>query len=128
MNVLFALLDAAPMNGVFKFHPKCKRIPLTHLCFADDLLLFCHGSLDAMLGLVRTLEKFYELSCLKLNALKSELFAYGVARDELEVIESANGFKLGQLSLRYLGVPLVTRKLTSKDCSALLVKIKGHSA
>ncbi|KAE8681185.1 Detected protein of unknown function [Hibiscus syriacus] len=77
-------------------------------------------------ALLRTLEKFYELSCLKLNALKSELFAYGVARDELEVIESANGFKLGQLSLRYLGVPLVTRKLTSKDCSALLVKIKGR--
>ncbi|XP_038993415.1 uncharacterized protein LOC120117178 [Hibiscus syriacus] len=114
------------MNGVFRFHPKCKRIPLTHLCFADDLLLFCHGSLDAILGVVSTLEKFYEISGLKLNALKSELFACGVARDELEVIQSATGFKLGQLPVRYLGIPLVTRKLSSKDCSALLVKIKGR--
>ncbi|XP_039042960.1 uncharacterized protein LOC120182004 [Hibiscus syriacus] len=126
MNVLSTLLDAAAMNGVFRFHPKCKRIPLTHLCFADDLLLFCHGSLDALLGVVSTLEKFYELSGLKLNALKYELFACGVARDELEVIQSATGFKLGQLPVRYLGVPLVTRKLSSKDCSALLVKIKGR--
>ncbi|KAE8715218.1 Protein ROOT HAIR DEFECTIVE 3-like protein 2 [Hibiscus syriacus] len=40
-------------------------------------------------------------------------------------IQSAIGFKIGQLPVRYLGVPLVTRKLTSKDCSALLVKIKN---
>ncbi|XP_039024717.1 uncharacterized protein LOC120157747 [Hibiscus syriacus] len=126
INVLSTLLDAAAKNGVFRFHPKCKRIPLTHLCFADDLLLFCHGSLDAILGVVSTLEKFYEISGLKLNALKSELFACGVARDELEVIQSATGLKLGQLPVRYLGIPLVTRKLSSKDCSALLVKIKGR--
>lgn len=27
----------------FKFHWKCKKVGLPHLCFADDLLLFCHG-------------------------------------------------------------------------------------
>ncbi|XP_039019820.1 uncharacterized protein LOC120151429 [Hibiscus syriacus] len=125
MNVLSALLNTATMNYVFIFHHKCKRIPLTHLCFADDLLLFCHGSLDAILGVISTLEKFYELSGLKLNALKTELFACGVARNELDLIQSATGFRIGQLHVRYLGLPLVTRKLTSKDCSALLVKIKG---
>ncbi|GJS15689.1 RNA-directed DNA polymerase, eukaryota [Tanacetum coccineum] len=28
----------------FKFHIGCKELRLTHLCFADDLLVVCHGS------------------------------------------------------------------------------------
>lgn len=30
----------------FKFHARCKELRLMHLCFADDLLLFCMGILD----------------------------------------------------------------------------------
>ncbi|XP_039002218.1 uncharacterized protein LOC120128634 [Hibiscus syriacus] len=124
MNVLPSLMDVVAKNGVFRFHPKCKRITLTHLCFADDLLMFCHGSLDAMMGVVSTLDKFYELSGLRLNCMKTELFACVVPADKLEQILRAIGFRVGHLPVRNLGVPLVTRKLTSKDCSALLVKIK----
>ncbi|KAE8713519.1 hypothetical protein F3Y22_tig00110206pilonHSYRG00043 [Hibiscus syriacus] len=119
MNVLSSSLDVAAKKGIFKFHPKCKRISLTHLCFADDLLVFCHGSLDAVLGVQNTLEKFYELSGLRLNALKTEFFACGLNEHELEQIR-LNWFRVGQLPVRYLGVPLLTRKLTGKDCAALL--------
>ncbi|XP_039013906.1 uncharacterized protein LOC120143737 [Hibiscus syriacus] len=77
MNVLSSLLNVAAMQGIFIYHPKCKRIPLTYLSFADDLL-------------------------------------------------SATGFRLAHLLVRYLGVPLVTRKLTGRDCSALqLILPKG---
>lgn len=27
----------------FRFHPMCKKIRLNHLCFADDLMIFCKG-------------------------------------------------------------------------------------
>ncbi|XP_038998866.1 uncharacterized protein LOC120124224 [Hibiscus syriacus] len=124
MNVLSSLLDAAAKHGIFKFHPKCRRISLTHLCFTDDLLVFCHGSLGAVLGVQCTLDKFYELSGLKLNAQKTELYACGVNMFDLEQIRMAIGFRVGQLPVRYLGVPLVTRKLIGKDCEALLTKIK----
>ncbi|XP_038992288.1 uncharacterized protein LOC120115741 [Hibiscus syriacus] len=124
MNVLSSLLDVASRINVFRFHPKCKKIPLTHLCFADDLLLFYHGSLDSVVGVVSFLDKFYEISGLRLNATKTELFTCGISEDKFELIHRATGFRIGQLPVRYLGVPLVTRKLTSKDCSALLVKIK----
>ena len=40
MNVLSKLLDSAAAHGVFSLHPKCKKIHLTHLSFADDLLIF----------------------------------------------------------------------------------------
>ncbi|XP_039064928.1 uncharacterized protein LOC120210227 [Hibiscus syriacus] len=123
MNVLSSLLNVSAKHGVFRFHPKCKKISLTHLCFADDLFIFCHGSLESVLGVVSILDRFYELSGLRLNAMKSELFACGVPRCSLDLICIATGFKHGQLPVRYLGVPLVTRKLSSKDCSALLVRI-----
>ncbi|GJY05634.1 RNA-directed DNA polymerase, eukaryota, reverse transcriptase zinc-binding domain protein, partial [Tanacetum coccineum] len=29
--------------GNFKYHYGCKKLEITHLCFADDLLVFCHG-------------------------------------------------------------------------------------
>lgn len=32
--------------------------------------------------------------------------------------------ELGSFPVRYLGVPLVTRKLTESDCSPLIEKIK----
>ncbi|KAE8691842.1 Bifunctional dTDP-4-dehydrorhamnose 3,5-epimerase/dTDP-4-dehydrorhamnose reductase [Hibiscus syriacus] len=44
MNVLSKMLNTAAAKGIFNFHPKCKKIGLTHLTFADDLLIFCKGS------------------------------------------------------------------------------------
>lgn len=40
MNVLSRLLMVVVAYGVFKFHPKCLRVRLSHLSFADDLLIF----------------------------------------------------------------------------------------
>ncbi|KAE8708956.1 hypothetical protein F3Y22_tig00110332pilonHSYRG00622 [Hibiscus syriacus] len=120
----YSILFNGSLNGIFKYHPKCKRISLTHLCFADDLLVFCHGSLDVVLGVLSTLEVFYELSGLRLNAMKTEIYACGVSDHVLEQIHSGTGFKVGKLPVRYLGVLLVTRKLAWKECSALVIKIK----
>ena len=44
MNALSKLLDTAAAHGVFSFHPKCKKVKLTHLSFANDLLIFTKGN------------------------------------------------------------------------------------
>ena len=36
------------------------------------------------------------------------------------------GFKLGILPVRYLGVPLVTRRLSARDCEPLVEKITAR--
>ena len=41
----------------------------------------------------------------------------------MEEIQKETGFKIGTLPVRYLGVPLVTRRLTTKDCEPLVGKI-----
>ena len=59
MNVLSKMLDAAVRSGVFNFHPKCKRVNLTHLCFVDDLLIFSNVNLSSIMGIQNVLKAFY---------------------------------------------------------------------
>lgn len=51
MNSLSNLLDLAVKHEVFRYHPKCKRVKLTHLSFADDLLVFTRGEEGQFKGL-----------------------------------------------------------------------------
>ena len=55
INVLSKMLDAAANYEVFKFHPKCKKVQLTHLCFADDLLIFAKGDKESVIGVQKVL-------------------------------------------------------------------------
>ena len=121
--MLSKLLDATAGYKVFSYHPKCKKVRLTHLSFADDMLIFAKGDLDSIKGIKKILEKFYSFSGLQLNSAKSEIFSSGVSSDLLEEMQQATGFKLGTLPVRYLGIPLVTRRLTSKDCDPLMDRI-----
>ena len=112
MNVLSRLLDAAVMHGVFRFHPKCKKVNLTHLCFADDLLIFSKGSLESIIVVQNVLKLFYTFSGLQLNSAKSEIFSTRIKEEDLLEIQQVIGFRLGTLPVKYLGVPLITRQLS----------------
>ena len=59
MNVLSNLLNAAVKYGVFSYHPKCKKIKLTHLSFADDLLIFSKGHISSIVEIQNVLKTFY---------------------------------------------------------------------
>ncbi|XP_039007845.1 uncharacterized protein LOC120135683 [Hibiscus syriacus] len=126
MNVLSNLLNLAALKGIFNYHPKCKRIGLTHLCFADDLLIFCEPSVDSISGVKAVLEVFNLMSGLKLNINKSEIFVAGLTAAQCTAISEGTGFKLGKLPVRYLGIPLVTKKLMERDCLSLIDKIRAR--
>ena len=117
------LLDASAKHGVFQFHPKCKKITLTHLCFADDLLIFSKGNLESITGIQHVLNLFYTFSSLQLNSSKSKLFTTSIKEIELQIIQQATGFKVGILLVKYLGVPLITSQLSKHDCRPLITKL-----
>jgi len=48
MNFLSLMLNQAAQNGKIKYHNRCDRMKLTHLSFADDLLIFIDGSLSSV--------------------------------------------------------------------------------
>jgi len=42
-------------DGQFIYHPKCKKLGITHLMFVDDLLFFTKGDLDSIKTVTKTL-------------------------------------------------------------------------
>lgn len=45
-------------DGRFKYHWRCERVKLTHICFADDLMLFCHADHNSVSVLKKALDEF----------------------------------------------------------------------
>ncbi|KAL0295482.1 UNVERIFIED_CONTAM: hypothetical protein Sradi_6835000 [Sesamum radiatum] len=100
----------------FQYHWKCKKIGLTNLCFADDVLLFCKADLPSIQVLRDTLTEFAALSGLNVNPAKSQIILSRAVQQERRQIVEYLGFQEGSLPVRYLGVPLTSSRLTIADC------------
>ena len=74
------------------------------------------------IGIKNVMDSFI-FSALQLNYAKCQLFSFGISRDKLLEIHQVTGSKLRTLPIRYLGVPMVTKRLTDRDCSPLVEKI-----
>lgn len=92
MEVLSRLLSNATAHPSFKFHARCQKLKLTHLCFADDLQLFNYGNADSTSIIKKVLNDFAGLSGLKANLNKSVIFFSGISNGVKESILHNMGF------------------------------------
>lgn len=120
------MLNQAASQGVFNYHPHCKESNLTHLCFADDLLIFIDGSVALVNGVMLVLKDFERISRLAVSVYKSCFYSSNLSQMEEEQIISKVGLSKGSLPFRYLGLPLTTKKFSLQDCAPLIQKIKGR--
>ena len=58
---------------------------------------------------------FEELSGLKINFHKSEIFCFGKANDEVDMYKQIFGCDAGSFPFKYLGIPIHFRKLRNSD-------------
>lgn len=123
MEYLSRSLGELKQNAGFRYHPRCKKLGITHACFADDLLLFSRGDLASVQMMMQVLDHFGEVSGLKANQMKSCLYFGGVEDAEKRNILAATGMMEGSLPFRYLGVPLSAQKLSVRQCQPLVQKI-----
>ncbi|KAL0689587.1 hypothetical protein Bca4012_089265 [Brassica carinata] len=125
MNCLCISLNRAAREGTFQYHAKCKRSELTHLCFADDLLIFCDGTQQSVQAVLNVLKDFEQRSGLAVSITKTSMFAAGIKPHELNQIKAATCLTEGALPVRHLGVPLCTKRLSLANCAPLLQSIKS---
>lgn len=124
MNCLSILLDKGAEEGKFGYHHYCKDSKLTHLCFADDLLIFCDGSLQSVKNILQIIQSFTDVSGLAVSITKTSFFSCGIKQPEIDRIISDTGITHGILPVRYLGIPLCTKKLSLENCEPLLQQVK----
>lgn len=62
MDVLSKLLDKAASMQKFDYHPQCKQLELTHLSFADDLMVLTDGKVRSVDGIVNFFDAFAKAS------------------------------------------------------------------
>lgn len=124
MNVLSKLLDKAAKDRHVGYHPRCKNAVLTHLCFADDIMVFTDGQKRSVEGILRVFEEFEKLSGLKISVEKSTLYMAGISLENQNAILENFPFAAGQLPVRYLGLPLLTKKMTVADYMPLMEKVR----
>ncbi|GKB79502.1 RNA-directed DNA polymerase, eukaryota, reverse transcriptase zinc-binding domain protein [Tanacetum coccineum] len=99
----------------FQYHFGCKSLNLSHVCFADDLLVMCHGDTILVRVIKNALDQFSVSSGLLPNNYKSTMFFGSLNEDECNAISTILPFERGKLPVKYLGVPLIAKRLGIKE-------------
>lgn len=73
INVLSRMLNKSANEGTIGFHPHCREVNLTHLSFADDLMIFTDGAAALLTGVFNVLSTFAGMSGLVINPAKSSI-------------------------------------------------------
>jgi len=125
MEGLSLLLEEAASNSLLSYHPKCSVIKLTYLCFANDLLIFSTATLASIRCCIGALAEFEALSGLKANPSKSLVFLARVTPAAKHNLFELLHMLKRVLPMRYLGVPLISKRLSAADCDSLISKISS---
>ncbi|GKC78797.1 RNA-directed DNA polymerase, eukaryota, reverse transcriptase zinc-binding domain protein [Tanacetum coccineum] len=83
-------------SNEYGYHFGCKDLKLSHMCFADDLLVLCQGNKASIEVVKKSLKEFIL------------------------------PFKCGRLPVRYLGVSFLAKKLGVSDCKVLIDKVEDR--
>lgn len=126
MEVFSGIINLRTSVKDFKFFWRCKSTILSHLFFTDDVFLFCRANRKSTVVLKRSLDTFSSWSGLVPNRNKSDVFLLGGSSSLQRNILSTFGFQEGKLPIRYLGVPIISSRLTKTDCTELINRITAR--
>ncbi|GAA0151699.1 reverse transcriptase [Lithospermum erythrorhizon] len=111
-----------PMS-LYLFLMVLEDLEITHLSFADDMILLSSANASNFKAIKEVLEEFGELTGLQLNCQKSKIY-FGSTKQEVKTqIRKLMGMEEDSLLMTYLGIPLSSRKLGKEDYSKLIAKI-----
>lgn len=124
MEVLTAFLRFKLQNDdSFSYHWRTKQLCLSHVIFADDIFVFCNGDNHSINLLLDSVMKFSEFSGLRLNKEKCLGFFCNVPDEVISSTLTKFGFSHGSLPIKYLGLPLISGRLSETICAPLVDRL-----
>lgn len=86
--------------------------------------MFVEGNKQSIVEVLAVFDKFATHSGLRVSIEISTIYMDGIEQEVKEEIMSVFPFEYGTLPVKYLGLPLLTRKMTSSDYAPLVEKIR----
>lgn len=126
MERLSILINSKSENGSWKDIRASKTsCPLTHLFFANDLMLFGQANLSTCRTIMDVLNTFCDMSGQTISLAKSKLFVSpNVRRRKARRFRDFCGIPLTNDLGKYLGVPLFHKRVSKNHFNQLIEKMK----
>ncbi|KAL4362963.1 hypothetical protein GQ457_04G017400 [Hibiscus cannabinus] len=112
-EALHQFLTKATESGLFTgfmLGSGANMTKVSHLQFANDLMIFCDASFKQVVSVKRVLRVFELASCLQLNLKKCRIFGINIPNSDLEFWANEIGCSVGKFPAEYLGLPLGPKK------------------
>ncbi|KAA3482794.1 Retrovirus-related Pol polyprotein LINE-1 [Gossypium australe] len=102
----------------------CNGPPLTHLFFADDLVLFAEASMEQVDIIKETMTKFCEASGQKVSLDKSVMMvSANTGEQKAKDLASRLGIKITKDFGKYLGVPTINGRITKNTFREVVTRV-----
>lgn len=102
---------------------------LSHICFADDLILFAEASLAQVKVIRRVLDRFCIASGQNVSLEKSKIFfSQNVSRDLERLIAAESGIGSTRELGKYLGMPILQKRMNKETFGEILERVSARLA
>jgi len=120
-EVISRSLTRHVVNGKLKLMHGTRDIAIpSHILYADDMMIFCKGTISNLNCLKNIFLAYAETSGHMVNPHKSSIYGGSISNHRLNHIANISGFKIGSFPFTYLGVPIFKGKpkkiLFSTNC------------
>jgi hypothetical protein len=121
-DVLAILVKRAVEQGLIAGLASKNSTGVSILQYADDTILLFEDNLEQARNLKFLLCLFEEMSGLKINFHKSEVYCLGRAKDRVRQFEEILTCKSGDLPMKYLGIPIDEKRLSVSRWNPIIEK------
>nr|GFA38215.1 reverse transcriptase domain, reverse transcriptase zinc-binding domain protein [Tanacetum cinerariifolium] len=101
-------------------------INISHLFFADDVIITTGWNARDLENVIRVLHVFYLDSGLKINMHKSNIYGIGVNEEEVYNMASNAGCSAGNIPFNYLGLPIGSNMKSTASRKVLVDRFRSR--
>ena len=124
MDVLSRLIQNGVKNKKIDTYQVNGATSISHLMYADDILIFSKANPKSLNAIKTVLEKFSLFSGLEVNASKSSS-TFSKVCAENQSLHNILGYTVKSLPITYLGLPITGKKKSFGQCWKLIQSIEA---